>query len=233
MIARIVTTDQKGSLMRKKQVLILIIVALVVAIATACGVTSSATTPQQDQPNSPSNALFAAVSDAADQYVVSEFPNLQPVGKWFLIPQNMQVRATCGTLYDTDVSYCPADNTVYVGEQLASDALAGDGIIGLSTVLGIGLGEYVQLEYDGTPVAPPGMQAADPLMIQADCYSGAFVRFLHQNGGIGGDPLVYHPRQTYLALEQARPAKAHNTVEERYLQYYMGAQNGTFVCDAH
>ncbi len=221
--------------MRKQQVSLLAIVTMVVAIVVGCSTTTAASTvtSRHSTLNTPAGEQLLAVTDVADEFVAKEFPALKPIGYWMFVPADMHAETPCGKQYDDTSFYCEANNTVYIGEQLAIDAERIAGQTALHVIVGFETGRYIQTKR-GAPPQIPELQNARAADVQADCYAGSLAHYAREQGVIN-DPLKVDPRPLYSLIESKgdRAGTFTTNPETRYLQFYIGALDGAFACNSY
>jgi predicted metalloprotease len=165
----------------------------------------------------------------------------EPRVSFLWIPPGRGARSGCGAVADENAAfYCPADDTIFVGEQLADDILRGtgrnfpgeqqgygraQGDFGLAYVIAHEYAHNVQHELGLDRVDP--RYGVEPLELQADCMAGLWGNSVYREGRLQpGD--VEEAISTVLAagdFDTANP-QHHGTPEERRAAWLLGYRSG-------
>jgi predicted metalloprotease len=189
------------------------------------------------------DAFLTDVLESVDDYwtktlAASDLP--EPRVRYAWIPPGRASRSACGeTAGDRAAFFCPADDTIYVGQRLASEVYEGviRGLPGESSggraVGDFGVAYLVAHEYAhnlqqelGLFAARPG-SIVKPFELQADCMAGLWGNSVYRAGGLAeGD--VQEAISTVLAVGdfETRDANHHGTPEERRDAWLLGFESG-------
>jgi uncharacterized protein len=158
------------------------------------------------------------------------------------VPQGRAVRSGCGAQADdTAAFYCPADDTIYIGERLAAAVFEGvaDGFPGQRAGYGRAVGDFgvaylaaheyahqVQDElgfFDGRRRG----ESAKPFELQADCLAGVWGASAFRRGAVD-DADVEEALATALAVGdfEVGSEQHHGTPEERRDAWLLGFESG-------
>jgi len=189
-------------------------------------------------------AYLTEVLESVDSYWTrtlraSDLP--EPRVSFLWIPPGRGARSGCGAVADENAAfYCPADDTIFVGEELAADILRGTGRnfpgerAGYGKARGdFGLAYVIAHEYAHNVQQELGLARADPrfgvesLELQADCMAGLWGNSVYRAGRIKtGD--VEEVISTVLAagdFDTANP-QHHGTPEKRRAAWLLGYRSG-------
>ena len=165
----------------------------------------------------------------------------EPRVSFLWIPPGRSARSGCGAVADENAAfYCPADDTIFVGEELAADILRGTGRsfpgerAGYGKAQGdFGLAYVIAHEYAHNVQQELGLAGVDPrygveaLELQADCMAGLWGNSVYRAGKLKpGD--VEEAISTVLAagdFDTANP-QHHGTPEARRASWLLGYRSG-------
>ena len=165
----------------------------------------------------------------------------EPRVNYLWIPPGRGARTRCGAVADENAAfYCPTDDTIYVGEQLAADIWDGvaDDFPGQRAGYGRAVGDFglaylvaheyahnVQQELGLTEMDP--RYGVEPVELQVDCMAGLWGNSVYREGKLKpGD--VEEAISTVLAVgdfESGSP-QHHGTPEERRAAWLIGYESG-------
>jgi len=165
----------------------------------------------------------------------------EPRVSFLWVPPGRAARSGCGAVADEKAAfYCPTDDTIFVGEALASDILRGTGgnfpgeqqgqgrargDFGLAYVIAHEYAHNVQHELGLARVDP--RYGVEPLELQADCMAGLWGNSVYRAGRLKpGD--VEEAISTVLAagdFDTSNP-QHHGTPEERRAAWLLGYRSG-------
>ena len=165
----------------------------------------------------------------------------EPRVNYLWIPPERAARSRCGAVADENAAfYCPADDTIYIGEQIAADVLDGVaanfpgqqagygravGDFGLAYLVAHEYAHNVQQELWLNGVDP--RYGVEPVELQADCMAGLWGNSVYREGKIKpGD--VEEAISTALAVGdfEAGSPQHHGTPEERRAAWLLGYESG-------
>lgn len=133
------------------------------------------------------------------------------------------------TQNDRSNNYCPTDNAVYVGQNTLWDSYRQYGPAGPISGLAHEYGHFLQsvMQVPNPGDASETIQHED----QADCFSGAFMGFLRDRGGIEY-PEDVDAVERYLAATASEdaPGRDHGTAGERIDSFRLGYTGGLPTC---
>jgi predicted metalloprotease len=165
----------------------------------------------------------------------------EPRVSFLWIPPGRAARSGCGAAADENAAfYCPADDTIFVGEELAANILRGTGRnfpgerAGYGKARGdFGLAYVIAHEYAHNIQQELGLARVDPrygveaLELQADCLAGLWGNSVYREGKLGaGD--VEEAISTVLAagdFDTSNP-QHHGTPDERRAAWLAGYRSG-------
>ena len=165
----------------------------------------------------------------------------EPRVSFLWIPPGRAARSGCGAAADENAAfYCPADDTIFVGEELAANILRGTGRsfpgerAGYGKARGdFGLAYVIAHEYAHNVQQELGLARVDPrygveaLELQADCMAGLWGNSVYREGKLGaGD--VEEAISTVLAagdFDTSNP-QHHGTPDERRAAWLAGYRSG-------
>jgi hypothetical protein len=134
------------------------------------------------------------------------------------------------TQNDRSWNYCPTDNTVYIGQNSLWDAYRQYGATAPISGIAHEYGHFLQ-SVMGVP--NPG-SAAETIRHenQADCFSGAFIGYLHDRGGVESPRDVDGVEQYLTATASVEaPGRDHGTAPERIESFQSGFTGGLSACN--
>ena len=165
----------------------------------------------------------------------------EPRVSFLWVPPGRAARSGCGAVADENAAfYCPADDTIFVGEELAADILRGTGRtfpgeraghgrargdFGLAYVIAHEYAHNVQHELGLARIDP--RYGVEPLELQADCMAGLWGNSVYREGKLQpGD--VEEAISTVLAAGDfdTRNPQHHGTPEERRGAWLLGYRSG-------
>jgi predicted metalloprotease len=165
----------------------------------------------------------------------------EPRVSYLWIPPGRVTRSGCGAVADDEAAfYCPADDTIYVGEKLAADIW--DGVAndfpgqraGHGKAVGdFGLAYLVAHEYAHNVQQELGLAGMDPrygvepVELQADCMAGLWGNSVYREGKLrpGDVEEAISTVQAVGDFESGSP-QHHGTPEERRAAWLLGYETG-------
>ena len=151
------------------------------------------------------------------------------------IPSTTSVPSPCpdyygnGSQHDRSFDYCPADDTVYIGQEVLWDTYRRFGQAALVSGLAHEYGHAIQSD---AHVPTPGT-ADDTIRHedQADCVSGDVIDDLGERGLLTLPDDLAGIRQYLTATASAdAPGRDHGTAEERIRAFTLGYDGGLAAC---
>jgi predicted metalloprotease len=164
----------------------------------------------------------------------------EPRVSYLWVPPGGAARSACGEAADDRAAfYCPADDTIYIGQRFASELWRGVsrgfpgeaaggravGDFGLAYVVAHEYGHNIQQEL-GFFSAARG-PSARPFELQADCFAGAWGNAVYQEGKVTEED-VREALSTALAAGdfEVGSEQHHGTPEERRDAWLLGWSTG-------
>jgi hypothetical protein len=132
---------------------------------------------------------------------------------------------------DTSYEFCPADNSVYIGEDIAWALYSDAGDVAPATGLAHEFGHHIQ---SLTGVQAPTTDAQTLVHEnQADCVSGAFLGFAHDRKWLEqSDVPVLKKYLELIASSENDPNRTHGDFAERGSALELGGEQGIKACDS-
>ncbi len=133
------------------------------------------------------------------------------------------------TQTDRSNNYCPTDNTVYYGQDGLWDSYRQFGATGPVSGLAHEYGHFLQsvMQVPNPRGATETIQHEN----QADCVSGAFMRYLHDRGRtLSPDDLDNTERYLTATASVDAPGRDHGTARERIESFESGYSGGLPAC---
>ncbi|WP_205696514.1 neutral zinc metallopeptidase [Conexibacter sp. SYSU D00693] len=207
-----------------------------------------ATRPPSTEGREEEGTIGAFLTDtlrSVDRYWTRTFEangQREPRVSYVWVPQGRVTRSGCGSpADDTAAFYCPADDTIYVGEVLAAGVFEGvaDGFPGQQAGYGRAVGDFgtaylVAHEYAHNLQEELGFFSAQrrgasarPFELQADCLAGVWGASVYREGRLKpGD--VEEALNTALAVGdfEVGSEQHHGTPEERRDAWQLGFDSG-------
>jgi uncharacterized protein len=165
----------------------------------------------------------------------------EPRVRYSWVPPGAGVRSACGVLADDAAAfYCPADDTIYVGQRFAADLYNGvaRGLPGERAGYGRAAGDFgvayvLAHEYAHNLQNELGLFAlgrrnsSKPIELQADCLAGAWGNSVYAEGRLTPED-IDEAVGTALAVGDfdVSSANHHGTPEERRGAWLTGFQSG-------
>jgi uncharacterized protein len=188
------------------------------------------------------NEFLTSVTKDVDTYWTKAFEDAgvtEPRVSYAWIPAGQAASSACGPLGDSAAAYCPADDTIYISEQFATDIYNGaldHALPGSSQGYGRTVGDFavayiVAHEYghqiqDELGVFQQGLPTI-AFELQADCYAGAWANSAYREDRLeDGD--VQEALDAALAVgdfDTANPGH-HGTPEQRREAWLTGFESG-------
>jgi predicted metalloprotease len=182
---------------------------------------------------------FEYVLPIIDKFFETTWQSVPLPAHVYFIPDGVSVTEACGNPQNgsnrgdqMSYEYCPADDNVYVGQHMAFllYSLAGD--VAPATGLAHEFGHNVQAH---TGIPDPQSDAETRVHEnQADCVSGAWLGFAHDQGLLEqGDVPVLQKYLELIASSENDPNRTHGDFAERGQALETGGEKGIAACDAY
>jgi predicted metalloprotease len=190
------------------------------------------------------DAYLTEVIESVDRYwslTLAASGRKAPEVSYYWVPRGRRVRSGCRVVADSRAAfYCPADDTIYVAQKLASDVLEGasDEFPGQRAGYGRAMGDFglayvVAHEYAHNIQFELGFyrlgtrNGSRPFELQADCMAGLWANSVYKEGRVKpGD--VEEAIGTALAVGDFDYSNAshHGTPQERRDAWLLGYREG-------
>jgi len=190
------------------------------------------------------DAFLTETLDDVDRYwtkTLTAAGREEPRVSYVWVPPDRRVGTGCGATADNQAAfYCPADDTIYIGQVLAAELYEGlnEGLPGQRAGYGRAVGDFgvayivaheyahnLQNEFGTFAAAPRG--SSKPFELQADCMAGLWGNSVYREGRLKpGD--VEEAMDTALAVGDFdyTDRNHHGTPEERRDAWLTGFENG-------
>ena len=169
-----------------------------------------------------------AVTPMVAQYFEETYPRVRAPRDIVYIASGRAARTACGTSNSYAYEYCPANQSIYIGQDLLWQFYAGAGdaapAIGLAhewghhlqTMLGVSAGSRKAIDFEN----------------QADCVSGAWAKYANEQGWLEGDDDLRDMTTLLDAIGSAEgPRRDHGTAAEREAAFEVAYDKGIKACN--
>lgn len=182
---------------------------------------------------------FEYVLPYIDKFFTTTWPSVPLPKNIYFIPDGSSTSEACtdssgkpAVADETAYNYCPGDDNVYIGQELAWELYSEAGDVAPATGLAHEFGHNVQAH-----VGVPNPQTNAQTLVhenQADCVSGAFLGFANNQGLLqqGDEPVL----QKYLELissSENDPNRNHGDFNERGSALELGGEKGIAACNQY
>jgi predicted metalloprotease len=172
--------------------------------------------------------FYDQIIDLVDQFSTASYAAM-PRPTYFYIEFGATPQTGCGIATSIDFHFCPADDSIYVGQ----DQLWAFYIINGDAAAAFGIahewGHHVQHVagvFDLVDTSEEQIQAEN----QADCIGGAFLRHLDDQGMLEPDDYSDMDSMLTLIAEAEGPERTHGTIEQRVDATVYGLDHGLASC---
>jgi predicted metalloprotease len=206
--------------------------------------------PANNCPNSPSlrdcftentmASYYEIVLPEIDQFFDNTWSQMPLPAHVYFIPDGASTTEQCGegngsnaTADETSYNYCPVDDNVYLGAQMAYQTLYNqDGDIAPAIALAHEFGHDVQ-EHVGVPDPQTDAQTLVHEQ-QADCVSGAWLGYAEQQGWVEQEDVPSLTRYIpSIADAENNPDPTHGDVQVRAAAVQKGLDGGIHACNSY
>jgi len=171
-----------------------------------------------------------AVTPMVAQYFEKTYPRVRAPRDIVFVPTGRAARTSCGTSDSYAYEYCPANQSIYIGQDLLWQFYAGAGDAAPAIGLAHEWGHHLQVML-GVQAVSRG-DAVD-FENQADCVSGAWAKYANEQGWLEGDDDLRDAAKLLDAIGSAEgPNRDHGTSEEREAAFDNAYEKGIKVCNA-
>jgi predicted metalloprotease len=174
---------------------------------------------------------LAAIEPMVADFFQAEYADI-PDPNLVYIPEGRVARGACGYSDSWAYSYCAADGTINVGQDLlwAFYRQAGDAAPAIA--LAHEWGHHVQF-YRGVPYARSASQSVD-FENQADCLSGAWARYADEQGWLETEDDLADVGTLMRLIGSAESSRRdHGTTAERSQAFQVSYAGGAEACNAY
>jgi hypothetical protein len=146
------------------------------------------------------------------------------------IPSGRVARTACGTSNSYAYEYCPANRSIYIGQNLLWQFYAGAGDAAPAVGLAHEWGHHLQTMMGVQPVS---RSEAIEFENQADCVSGAWAKYASEQGWLEADDDLRDVTRLLDAIGSAEgPGRDHGTAQEREAAFETAYAKGIKACNA-
>ncbi len=170
-----------------------------------------------------------AVTPMVAQYFEETYPRVRPPRDIVYIPSGRAARTSCGTSNSYAYEYCPANQSIYIGQDLLWQFYAGAGDAAPAIGLAHEWGHHLQTMLG---VSAASRTEAIDFENQADCVSGAWAKYANQQGWLEGDDDLRDMTTLLDAIGSAEgPRRDHGTAAEREAAFDAAYDKGIKACN--
>lgn len=179
---------------------------------------------------------LAEVAIPAVEHFSSDIYSKMPVPKFAYIPDGQTGYACGGQVDDMTYEYCPADDTVYIGQKMEWTFYDKFGAVAPVLVLAHEFGHHIQ----ATVGVPEPTDSAESVQHenQADCVAGAWVRWAEQKHMSEYptdlkhiDVLMTEIVEWHGGGEANGPTQTHGSASDRVNAFELGQSSGLPACN--
>jgi hypothetical protein len=147
------------------------------------------------------------------------------------VSEGRSLNSQCGDQFDRSSDYCPASNTVFIGQGLLWDNYHRHGAAGPIAGLGHEYGHFLQ-KISGVPYPQTDAESIQH-EDQADCVAGAFVKYLEGLGDVEYPQDFRNLGQFLSSIGSAEgPGRNHGTADERVNSFEVGLRGDLRGCNS-
>jgi len=171
-----------------------------------------------------------AVMPMVAQFFEETFERVPEPRDIVYIPSGRVARTACGTSNSDAYEYCPANRSIYIGQNLLWQFYAGAGDAAPAVGLAHEWGHHLQVMMGVQPVS---RSEAIGFENQADCVSGAWAKYAGEQGWLEGDDDLRDVTRLLDAIGSAEgPGRDHGTSAERESAFNAAYAKGIAACNA-
>jgi predicted metalloprotease len=176
-------------------------------------------------------AYLETVEPLVARFFAAQYPRLKAPRDVVLIPARASVRDGCGGFSDSRAfEYCPANATIYIGQDLLWSFYRRFGDAAPLAGLAHEWAHHVQFRLG---VSQPRANAERVRFEnQADCLSGAYIKHARDQGQIEKDDLG-DIESLLQAIGARGPRRDHGTAAERRQAFNLGLASGAKGCSSY
>jgi hypothetical protein len=170
-----------------------------------------------------------AVTPMVAQYFEENFPRVPAPRDIVYIPAGRAARTYCGTSNSYAYEYCPANQTIYIGQDLLWQFYAGAGDAAPAVGLAHEWGHHLQ-----TMLGVQAVSRSEAIEFenQADCVSGAWAKYASEKGWLEADDDLRDVSRLLDAIGSAEgPGRDHGTADEREEAFEAAYAKGIKACN--
>jgi predicted metalloprotease len=166
------------------------------------------------------------------QFFEEQYPRLRGPRDVVFIPTGTAVRDGCGSTSDSGAyEYCPANQTIFIGQDLLWSFYRRYGDAAPVVGLAHEWGHHVQVML-GVP-NPRSLAARVRFENQADCLSGAFIKYAGEQKWLEPDDLGDIDGVLQAIGAREGPGRDHGTAAERKAAFNQGYESGAKACNSY
>ncbi|GAB3851342.1 neutral zinc metallopeptidase [Dactylosporangium cerinum] len=175
-------------------------------------------------------AFYKEAIKFVDQFMAGSYKNMPRPAHYYYLRHGMTASGPCGGPDDTAYEYCPANDSVYLGQDSLWEFYRETGDAGAVVGLAHEVGHHIQT----TARVPLPSTAAQGIRHenQADCIAGAFVRFADGKGWLEYPDDLNDLDALLRKIASAEgPDRDHGTLAERTRSMRLGINGGLKACN--
>ena len=170
-----------------------------------------------------------AVTPMVAQYFEETYPRVRAPRDIVYIASGRAARTACGTSNSYAYEYCPANQSIYIGQDLLWQFYAGAGDAAPAIGLAHEWGHHLQTMLG---VSAGSRNEAIDFENQADCVSGAWAKYANEQGWLEGDDDLRDMTTLLDAIGSAEgPRRDHGTAPEREAAFEVAYDKGIKACN--
>jgi predicted metalloprotease len=170
-----------------------------------------------------------AVTPMVAQFFEDAYPRVPAPRDIVYIPAGRAARTACGTSNSYAYEYCPANQSIYIGQDLLWQFYAGAGDAAPAIGLAHEWGHHLQVMLGVSAVSRGD---AIDFENQADCVSGAWAKYAEEQGWLESDDDLRDASRLLDAIGSAEgPGRDHGTTKEREAAFDAAFDNGIKACN--
>lgn len=166
------------------------------------------------------------------KFFQAEYTNMPAPRQYIFVADGEQANSACtgGAQDDTAYFYCPADQNVYLGQQMMWTLYSQDGDAAPAIGLAHEWGHNIQTQV-GVPAPTTDAEEVNH-EDQADCVAGAWIQYAIQQGWFEQEDVDTTGRLLVTISDAESPNRTHGDLQERSGSMAKGIQGGLQACNA-
>lgn len=176
-------------------------------------------------------AFLEAIKPLVAQFFLTSYPRVPPPSDIVFVPRGRVAAGACGYSNSAAYEYCPANRTIYIGQDLLWNFYNRHG--DAAPIIGLAHEWAHHLQF--MRGVRPGQTAAGSVRFenQADCLSGAFARYADEQGWLEEDDLDDVATLLRAIGSRESPYRDHGTAAERAEAFKLGFEGGAKACNSY